>query len=245
MAGADGNDPCNPPWFGCGRPARRNHAPDTGGMGTSGVPPRSFFGRFRAVPSAAFINAIIILYLVAALLGAVVYLYFRVHIQPELERDRHWSALGLFELKEHFVSIGLALLPAYWVCWRRPIVDERLGTRRSDPDPCLHRLVGLFHRSRHEQHHGLWAMMSRSGFAGSQLHTGRHSRLLYVIALKVDLALFTVYPSLGVVLLGTHHSKDVVDPAMGFLAPADVLVRVDGHRRARSTDVQPCCRVVA
>jgi hypothetical protein len=49
----------------------------------SGAPPRSFFGRFRAVPSAAFVNAIIILYLATALLGAVVYLYFKVHIQPD------------------------------------------------------------------------------------------------------------------------------------------------------------------
>ena len=86
----------------------------------SRVPPRSFFSRFRAVPSAAFANAIIILYLVTALLGAVVYLYFKVHIQPDLERDRHWSALGLLELKEDFLAIGLGLLPAYWVCWRRP-----------------------------------------------------------------------------------------------------------------------------
>jgi amino acid permease len=44
--------------------------------------------------------------------------------------------------------------------------------------------------------------------------------VLYVVALAGDLALFTVYPSLGVVLFGTHRSKDVVDPAMGFLAPA-------------------------
>jgi hypothetical protein len=44
--------------------------------------------------------------------------------------------------------------------------------------------------------------------------------VLYVIALKLDLALFTVYPSLGIVLPGTHHSQDTVDPAMGFLAPA-------------------------
>ena len=28
------------------------------------------------------------------------------------------------------------------------------------------------------------------------------------------------YPSIGVVLLGTHHARDVVDPSMGFLAPA-------------------------
>src|SRR4029079_12844336 len=44
--------------------------------------------------------------------------------------------------------------------------------------------------------------------------------VFYVIALAQDFALFTVYPSLGIVLLGTHHAKDTVDPAMGFLAPA-------------------------
>ncbi|MCK1282229.1 hypothetical protein IVB46_44145 [Bradyrhizobium sp. 61] len=43
---------------------------------------------------------------------------------------------------------------------------------------------------------------------------------LYVVALAKDLALFTVFPSLGIVLAGTHHSRDVADPAMGFLAPA-------------------------
>lgn len=42
---------------------------------------------------------------------------------------------------------------------------------------------------------------------------------LYVLARATGLALFTVYPSLGVVLLGSHRSKDVVDPALDFLAP--------------------------
>ena len=44
--------------------------------------------------------------------------------------------------------------------------------------------------------------------------------VLYVVAVAKDLALFTVFPSLGIVLAGTHHSRDVADPAMGFLAPA-------------------------
>jgi amino acid permease len=44
--------------------------------------------------------------------------------------------------------------------------------------------------------------------------------ILYVVALKLDLALFTVYPSLGVVLPGTHHASDVVDPSLGFVVPA-------------------------
>jgi hypothetical protein len=88
----------------------------------------SFFARFRAVPPAAFANAIVILYVTTALIGATVYLYFKVDIQPDLERDRHWHALGLFDLKEDFVAIGLGLLPAYWICWRRPIADERSRT---------------------------------------------------------------------------------------------------------------------
>ena len=87
--------------------------------------PRSFFGRFRAVQPAAYANAIVGLYVSAALLGAIVYLYFKVDIQPDLERDRHWYALGFLDLKEDFVAIGLGLLPAYWISWRRPFADER------------------------------------------------------------------------------------------------------------------------
>ena len=44
--------------------------------------------------------------------------------------------------------------------------------------------------------------------------------ILYVTALKLDFALFTVYPTLGVVLLGTHHSRDIVAPSMGSVLPA-------------------------
>ena len=95
----------------------------------AGARPGSFFGRFRAVPSAGFANAIVILYAVSAILGAVLYPDFRVDIRPGLERAGHWQALGLFDLKEHFVAIGLALLPAYWVCWRRPHADEPARTR--------------------------------------------------------------------------------------------------------------------
>jgi len=94
----------------------------------SGAPPGTFFARFRAVKPAGFANAIVILYVATALIGAIVYLDFKVDIQPGLERDRHWRALGLFDLKEDFVAIGLSLLPAYWVCWRRPVPGERSRT---------------------------------------------------------------------------------------------------------------------
>jgi hypothetical protein len=91
---------------------------------TASARPGSFFGRFRSVPSARFANAVVVLYAVSTLLGGIIYLYFRVDVRPELERAGHWPALGFFDLKEHFVAIGLALLPAYWVCWRRPSADE-------------------------------------------------------------------------------------------------------------------------
>src|SRR5262245_36814462 len=91
--------------------------------------PGSFFGRFRTVPPASFANAVVVLYAVSYLLGGIVYLYFRVDIRPDLERAGHWPALGFFDIKEHFASIGLALLPAYWVCWRRPGADEPTRTR--------------------------------------------------------------------------------------------------------------------
>ena len=86
-----------------------------------GTRPPSFFGRFRAVPGAAFTNAVVGLYLISWLLGAIVYLYFKIDVQPNLERDRHWHAMGYLDLKEDFVAIGLGLLPAYWFCWRRPV----------------------------------------------------------------------------------------------------------------------------
>ena len=81
------------------------------------------------MPSASFANAVVVLYVVSALLGGIVYLYFRVDVRPELERAGHWHVLGFFDLKEHFAAIGLALLPAYWVCWRQPLADEPAQTR--------------------------------------------------------------------------------------------------------------------
>jgi hypothetical protein len=91
--------------------------------------PGSVIGHFRAVSPAGFANAVVLLYVVSFALGGIVYLYFRVDIRPALEQAGHWPALGLFDLKEHFLSIGLALLPAYWVCWRQPLADEPARTR--------------------------------------------------------------------------------------------------------------------
>ena len=78
-------------------------------------------------------------YTFSASLGAVLYLDFRIDIRPSLERAGQWPALGVFDLKEHFIAIGLALLPAYWLLWRRPSRKMRGGhaprSRRSWPSP--------------------------------------------------------------------------------------------------------------
>ena len=181
----------------------------------------SFFDRFRAVEPASFANAIVVLYATSAILGAFVYFHFCVHVMPALERTRRWEALGLLELKEHFAAIGLALLPAYWVCWRQPQVDKCARARAALTAVfCVHRLVGVPRWSRLEQHHGLWVMTSSPWFRRFAFAYGPAFAVLYVIALVRDLALFTVYPSLGIVLLGTHHSADIVSPSIAFAIPA-------------------------
>ena len=63
-------------------------------------------------------------------------------------------------------------------------------------------------------------MTSSHAFRSFAFVFGTAFAVFYVVALKLDLALLTVYPSFGVVLLGTHHARDVVDPSLGFLAPA-------------------------
>jgi hypothetical protein len=83
------------------------------------VRPGSFFGRFRTVATVAFANAIVTLYVVSSVLGALLYVYFRDDIRPTLENAGYWRTFGAFDLKEHFNAVGLALLPAYWVCWQQ------------------------------------------------------------------------------------------------------------------------------
>ena len=62
-------------------------------------------------------------------------------------------------------------------------------------------------------------MTSVPAFRCFALAFGTAFALIYAIARAKGLALFTVYPSLGIVLLGTHRSRDVADPVLDFLAP--------------------------
>ena len=91
--------------------------------------PESFIGRLRAVSSDSFTNAVVVLYVLSAILGGIVYLYFRVEIKPVLEQSEHWQTISLFDIKEHFIAIGMALLPAYWVSWQE-IIDREYSSSR-------------------------------------------------------------------------------------------------------------------
>jgi hypothetical protein len=89
----------------------------------------SFLSAARSVSSTSYTNAIIVLFLVTASLGAIIYPAYRLGIRVVLQDYRLLIPEGSFELKEHFVTIGLGLLPAYWYFWRRPLSPDHAGTR--------------------------------------------------------------------------------------------------------------------
>jgi len=89
----------------------------------------TFLNRLRAVPPASYVNAIVVLFLTTAILGGIIYTNYRIGARLTLERGRFWKTFGAFELKEHIVTIGLAILPAYWYFWRAPLREEYARTR--------------------------------------------------------------------------------------------------------------------
>lgn len=61
--------------------------------------------------------------------------------------------------------------------------------------------------------------MATSTYRRFVLAYGAAFALFYAVAHARGLALFTVYPSQAIVLLGTHRSRDIADPVLDFLAP--------------------------
>jgi hypothetical protein len=93
------------------------------------MPADSFSGRFRAVKGASYTHAIVLLYVISTILGGIIYADYRVNIRGVLEELQLWKANGSFELKEHFVAVGLGMLPAYWMFWRQPLLQEYARVR--------------------------------------------------------------------------------------------------------------------
>jgi hypothetical protein len=82
------------------------------------APAGNFVGRFRAVPSASYVTAVVVLYVLTMLLGAVIYTHYTISARIVLIQLQLWKPYGAFEMKEHFAAIGLGILPAYWYFWR-------------------------------------------------------------------------------------------------------------------------------
>jgi hypothetical protein len=89
----------------------------------------SFVSSLRSVPSTTYTNAIIALFVVTAILGAIVYTEYRITVRIMLQDYRMHRPEGAFELKEHVLAIGLGLLPAYWYYWRPALAKEYAATR--------------------------------------------------------------------------------------------------------------------
>ena len=94
-------------------------------------PAGSFTSRFRAVAAPGYANAIVILYVLTAILGGIIYAEYRVGIRMVLEELQLRAANGAFELKEHLAALGLGMLPAYWYYWRQPASDAPVAGARA------------------------------------------------------------------------------------------------------------------
>jgi hypothetical protein len=92
--------------------------------------PISFAGRFRSVESSAYATAVVVLFVVTAIGGALLYPQYRLDVRTALEDLQLRAANGVFEIKEHLVAIGLGLLPTYWLFWKAPLVPEQAAARR-------------------------------------------------------------------------------------------------------------------
>ena len=74
--------------------------------------------RFRAVPGAGYAVAVCVLWIVTYLFGAWIYTKYRMYVRIPIEAQGFWKTQGVFELKEHLATIGLGLLPVYWLFWK-------------------------------------------------------------------------------------------------------------------------------
>jgi hypothetical protein len=72
---------------------------------------------------------VIALYLITALAGAFLYGPYRLSVLPFFYGHGLKLFGGIFELKEHFVVIGLALLPVYWLLWKKVPLTEQVRFR--------------------------------------------------------------------------------------------------------------------
>ena len=83
--------------------------------------------RARGINPQGYVNAIVVLYVLTFSLGSILYPTYRVFVRPPLQDLQLTYAIGLFEVKENFAAICLALLPSYWYFWKKA---PEFGTTR-------------------------------------------------------------------------------------------------------------------
>jgi len=88
-----------------------------------------FIHKYRAVGAATYTNAIVVLFIVTSIGGALLYPQYRLDVRTALEDLNLRSANGAFEIKEHLAAIGLGILPIYWYFWKTPL-EARFATGR-------------------------------------------------------------------------------------------------------------------
>jgi hypothetical protein len=89
--------------------------------------PTGIVTRFRAVQGAGYAAAVCVLWIVTYFFGAWIYTKYRMYVRIPIETQGFWKTQGVFEMKEHLASIGLGLLPVYWLFWkdaRNPAYDS-------------------------------------------------------------------------------------------------------------------------
>jgi len=78
-----------------------------------------FVANARGIRPQIYVNAVIVLYVTTFVLGSILYPTYRVFVRPPLEDLQLTYAIGLFEIKENFAAIGLAMLASYWYFWKK------------------------------------------------------------------------------------------------------------------------------
>jgi len=93
------------------------------------IRPKSSLARLRAADPHFYSTPVVILFLIVAMMGAVLYPQYRLIVRPLIQTMDLRAANGAFELKEHFSALGLLVLPAYWLAWRQSPARENQAAR--------------------------------------------------------------------------------------------------------------------
>ena len=79
---------------------------------------RPYYARFRAADPAIYTGAVTVLFVLVAVMGAILYPRYRLVVRPLVQSMDLRAVNGAFELKEHFSALGVLMLPAYWTVWK-------------------------------------------------------------------------------------------------------------------------------